>query len=854
MAAGANLEATNSLVTGAVLLVMVIVSMLVEHFLHWLDHFLSHKDYTGLVVALSKAKDELMLLGFVTFTLLIVEEHLIGHCIDKPSFWDWWIMKEDCSDYKPYGYDKAPYGDSKYPSSSGYGDSKYPASSGKYYPPPSSGKYYPPPSSGGYKGRRLFGAGGDVNECPEGKVELISLNALHQIHLLIFLAAMIHIFYSALVVFRALNVAKSFDAWERRYHIAKKIHTKASAHLEDLRKTKSQIVETEAQNGEKGAIATQKSAKLKAMINRTVTTKIRMFGAKELKNARQDYEVRAAQHQARQSCGALYFIFKPVVVTYVTVKFKIAQLIKDRDERVRRVAEREAPDFNKWSTSFYWLPYLLERQLLHPFSYLEYVTIRKEALHNVMDHMSAEARAEVQKAGFDFGAYARLSLEDIFTKLVGADELFWFTLILTVVLNGNKDTYVFSWLPSLSVLISLALGCKVTAGVLQVTYGSRLFHTNSGKSIQSMKDFLNHSVAQSNQYEMHAGKGQMKRQMRKSLFWFDSPDFMLKLVKFQMFAASMTIATPLFFMWQLEHEEPNYNCARQDGADEVYTYMRIIISILQIVHTATVILPQHTVLMQTSRHYNNDMLECMDPQEIERFRKMALDRSERHAGHAEDGGHDDAPKGMLQRTLSRTLSGKALKQEGDVESNSKLQSEQINSKAAHKKHDFKHDINEFVKKATAYRYLTAQAESLAEESARRIQTRWLKNRKRARGRVGKAFGAINHAISDTLTSTKNLLMGGRTAEESGSSPPKVQAIVSTTEPSARGESSAAAEETITVPTTSGSGEGAPTAPSDEAETAAPSPAPLNLNTPMETGNGETGNGETGNGGTVREQI
>ncbi len=37
-----------------------------------------------------------MLLGFVTFTLLIVEEHLIGHCIDKPSFWDWWIMKEDC--------------------------------------------------------------------------------------------------------------------------------------------------------------------------------------------------------------------------------------------------------------------------------------------------------------------------------------------------------------------------------------------------------------------------------------------------------------------------------------------------------------------------------------------------------------------------------------------------------------------------------------------------------------------------------------------------------------------------------------------------------------------------------------
>ena len=184
-----------------------------------------------------------------------------------------------------------------------------------------------------------------------------------------------------------------------------------------------------------------------------------------------------------------------------------------------------------------------------------------------------------------------------------------------------------------------------------------------------------------------------------------------------------------------------------------------------------------------------------------------------------------------------------------MESNSKLQSEQINSKAAHKKHDFKHDINEFVKKATAYRYLTAQAESLAEESARRIQTRWLKNRKRARGRVGKAFGAINHAISDTLTSTKNLLMGGRTAEESGSSPPKVQAIVSTTEPSARGESSAAAEETITVPTTSGSGEGAPTAPSDEAETAAPSPAPLNLNTPM-----ETGNGETGNGGTVREQI
>ena len=68
MAAGANLEATNSLVTGAVLLVLVIVSMLVEHFLHWLDHFLSHKDYTGLVVALSKAKVRTILHGKVTRT------------------------------------------------------------------------------------------------------------------------------------------------------------------------------------------------------------------------------------------------------------------------------------------------------------------------------------------------------------------------------------------------------------------------------------------------------------------------------------------------------------------------------------------------------------------------------------------------------------------------------------------------------------------------------------------------------------------------------------------------------------------------------------------------------------------
>ena len=56
MAAGANLEGTNGLVTGGVLFIMVVVSMMVETFLHHFDHFLAHRDYSGLVLALEKAK------------------------------------------------------------------------------------------------------------------------------------------------------------------------------------------------------------------------------------------------------------------------------------------------------------------------------------------------------------------------------------------------------------------------------------------------------------------------------------------------------------------------------------------------------------------------------------------------------------------------------------------------------------------------------------------------------------------------------------------------------------------------------------------------------------------------------
>ena len=618
-----------------------------------------------------------MLLGFVSFVLLMIEEELIGICIPKPSFWDWGIIKTHCSDYKPYPKKSSSY-DKEY---SAYDTTKAP-----------------------YAGRRrLFGGGGGgETECPDGKVELISLNALHQVHLLIFLAAMIHIVYSVFTVARALVVSKRFDRYERRFKIASKLHAKAAKHLENLKEAKMKMAEAmDSGNTED---------KFKKLVSRSVTKKIDSLSKTELKQVRFDYEVREEEQALRERVGPVaYGILLPFLRLKVRFnKFK-SDRIEKRDAEVRKYAEHHQPDFSSWGSWLYWLPYLIERQFHEPLSYFEYIATRREGLHNLMDHLNKQSCKEIKESGFDFSAFIRLSMEDTFCEVVGCGDVFWFSLIATVVLNNNENTYVFTWLPTLSLLISVIVGVKVTQGVLTVSLASNT-HSNSKstRKMSSMKEILNQDYEQD-----HEGLGEAKRQSRQELFWFDNPGLTMRLVQLQMYIASLTIANPLFFMWQLQHSEPHYNCARQDVFDTVYTYFRLIVAILQIYHTAIVILPGHTILLQTTRHFNSTMLECMDPREAQRYRVALLD-------HLED--EFEMKQEEETRGVTRSRSGKAM----DAE-----QAKETASRSNSKRNNFKHEIQEFTRKATAYRFLTVQAEAQAEDCARRIQKRW-RNKQRTR--------------------------------------------------------------------------------------------------------------------------
>ncbi|KAG2612776.1 hypothetical protein PVAP13_4KG307000 [Panicum virgatum] len=81
MAGEASLEHTPTWVVATVCLVIVSVSLAAERFLHYLGKFLKHKEQKALFSALQRLKEELMLLGFISFVLSLSQGLIVNICI-----------------------------------------------------------------------------------------------------------------------------------------------------------------------------------------------------------------------------------------------------------------------------------------------------------------------------------------------------------------------------------------------------------------------------------------------------------------------------------------------------------------------------------------------------------------------------------------------------------------------------------------------------------------------------------------------------------------------------------------------------------------------------------------------------
>ncbi|XP_054782332.1 MLO-like protein 1 isoform X1 [Prosopis cineraria] len=162
-------------VVAVVYTVIVAVSFAVERFLHYGGEFLKDKKKMPLFEALQKIKEELMVLGFISLLLTVSEDRIIKICVSPDlinKMLPCWMKRDQSNTSHISG-----------------------------------------------TARRLL-AGGSASDAKAGycalkkKVPLISLEAIHDLHIFIFVLAIVHVIYCVLTGFFGKLKIRQWKPWE----------------------------------------------------------------------------------------------------------------------------------------------------------------------------------------------------------------------------------------------------------------------------------------------------------------------------------------------------------------------------------------------------------------------------------------------------------------------------------------------------------------------------------------------------------------------------------------------------------------------------------------------------------------
>lgn len=168
-----SLEQTPTWAVAAVCTVFVVASLVVERLIKYLGNYLKKTKQKPLVHTLEQIKDELMLLGFISLSLTVFQAKIASLC-----------MPERLNKFMlPCSYHATV-------------EAEAPAEAGH---------------------RRLLSSGATVT-CPAGKVQVISTEGLHQLHIFIFVMAIVHVIYSAFTVLVGLWQVHRWKRWETQSH------------------------------------------------------------------------------------------------------------------------------------------------------------------------------------------------------------------------------------------------------------------------------------------------------------------------------------------------------------------------------------------------------------------------------------------------------------------------------------------------------------------------------------------------------------------------------------------------------------------------------------------------------------
>jgi mlo protein len=143
-----------------------LVSVGTEHVLHQLLHLVTEKQMLGVRDVINKLKDELMLLGFISLVLVLLQDRILAVCVPQcGAIWG------SCSEDSGNATDDS---------------------------------------------RRMLAAAAPI-ECGEGEEQFISLTALHQIHIFIFVLAVSLIGTGSAAMLTALGRLRTWAKWEKEH-------------------------------------------------------------------------------------------------------------------------------------------------------------------------------------------------------------------------------------------------------------------------------------------------------------------------------------------------------------------------------------------------------------------------------------------------------------------------------------------------------------------------------------------------------------------------------------------------------------------------------------------------------------
>ncbi|XP_027118053.1 MLO-like protein 1 [Coffea arabica] len=185
---GVTLEYTPTWVVALVCTVIVALSLFAERVLHYTGKYLLKKNQKPLYQALLKIKEELMLLGFISLLLTVSQSRINEICIAKHLTDDWLPCKKKD--------DTSSSTTSHLQTTSAFFSSLL-------------------PGPGGLHRRLLAEASSTQGYCEErGKAPLLSLTALHHLHIFIFALAVSHVIFCALTILFASAKIRQWKLWE----------------------------------------------------------------------------------------------------------------------------------------------------------------------------------------------------------------------------------------------------------------------------------------------------------------------------------------------------------------------------------------------------------------------------------------------------------------------------------------------------------------------------------------------------------------------------------------------------------------------------------------------------------------